>query len=138
MAAGRPPPALWEIRPARQPGSAKVLTLATRVSEDGLVLGQGELDRVVLVRGRRDMEPMRVLGPVVPAPCQAPGPAGGGLELGEVALPHLVRAGRLLRERGLAALGEPAAFALLLVRQDQTPRSRNRRNTMASDTTCLS
>jgi hypothetical protein len=65
------------------------------------------------------VEAVLVLGPVVPAAGQAPGAPGGGLELGEVQLPDLVRAGRRRGERGLAAFGEPAAFALVVRLQDQ-------------------
>ena len=91
-------------------------------AEGGLVVGQGELDRsdrVVLVRGRGRVPGVFVLRPVVPAPGQAPGLAGGGLELGEVQLPDLIRAGGLGRERGLAAGGQLAAFALVVRLQDQ-------------------
>src|SRR5665648_475184 len=42
---------------------------------------------------------------------QAPGAPGGGLELGEVQLPDLVRAGRRRRERRPAVGRELAAFA---------------------------
>ena len=69
------------------------------------------------------MGPVLELGPVVPASRESPRPAGSGLELGEVQLPDLVRPGRVLRERGFAALGKLPALALVLVRQDQTPVS---------------
>jgi hypothetical protein len=65
------------------------------------------------------VEAVLVLAPVVPTPGDPPGPSGGGLELGEVQLPDLVRAGRRRGERGLAAFGEPAAFALVVRLQDQ-------------------
>lgn len=58
-----------------------------RVAEHLLLVGQGELDRVDsvgLVRGRGNVEWVLVLGPVAPAAGDPPGPAGGGLELGEV------------------------------------------------------
>ncbi len=99
--------------------------LAQWVAEHRLVVGQGELDgvdRVVLVRGRGDVERMLVLGPVVPAAGQPPGAAGGGLELGEVQLPDLVRAGRLVANAALRALGELAAFALVVRRAGSGPR----------------
>jgi hypothetical protein len=86
----------------------------------------GELDgvdRVVLVRGRRDVEPVLVLGPVVATSGESPGPAGGGLELGEVQLPDLVRPRRLDCERRLPTFGKRAPFALVLVSQDQAPVS---------------
>ncbi len=70
--------------------------------------------------GRRDVERVLVLGPVVPAAGQPPGAAGGGLELGEVQLPDLVRPGRLVGERGLAAFGQPATFPLVLGGQEQS------------------
>ena len=90
--------------------------LGERMPKHGLVVGQGELDgidRVVLIPGREHVERVLVLGPVVPATGDPPGPTGGGLELGEVQLPDLVRAGRGVRERGLPALGQLAAFALV-------------------------
>ena len=65
------------------------------------------------------MERVLVLRPVVPAACQAPRPPGGGLELGEVQLPHLIRTGRVIRERRLASLGKLAAFPLVVRGQDQ-------------------
>ena len=86
-------------------------------------LGQGELDRgdrVVHVRRRGDVEPVLVLAPVVPAAGDPPGPTGGGLELGEVQLPDLVRAGRWRGERGLAARGQLAAFTLVVGLKEQT------------------
>jgi len=67
---------------------------AERSSGQAFGLGEGELDRgdrVVLVRRRGHVPPEFVLAPVVPAAGQPPRPAGGGLELGEVQLPHLVR-----------------------------------------------
>jgi len=92
------------------------------VAEHGLVVGQREfdgIDRVELVRGRRDVERMLVLAPVVPTARQPPGAAGGGLELAEVQLPDLVRPGRVVGERCLASLGKLAAFALVVRWQDQ-------------------
>ena len=93
-----------------------------RAAERGLVVGQGELDRgdrVVLVRGRGRVPGVLVLGPVVPASGQAPRPTGGGLELGEVQLPDLVRSGRVGRERGLAPGGVLAPFSLVVRLQQQ-------------------
>ena len=84
------------------------------MSEELLVVGQGELDRVdgvELVRRRREVPGVLVLRPVVSAARDPPGAAGGGLELAEVQLPELVRPGRLDRERGLPTLGELAAAA---------------------------
>ena len=100
-----------------------VAQVAERVAEHGLEVSQREFDRVdgvELVRRRRHVEGMLVLGPVIPAPGQPPRPTGGGLELGEVQLPHLVRTRRLIRERSLPALGQLPAFALVVRGQDQT------------------
>jgi hypothetical protein len=91
-----------------------------------LGLDEGELDRgdgVVLVGRRRDVPPQFVLRPVVPAAGQPPRPAGGGLELGEVQLPHLVRAGRLDPERSLPPGREPTAFPLVVRLQQQPLRA---------------
>lgn len=68
--------------------------IGQRVAEHRFEVGQREfdgIDRVVLVRGRGDVEGVLVLAPVVPAAGQPPGAAGGGLELAEVQLPDLVR-----------------------------------------------
>jgi hypothetical protein len=54
-----------------------------------------------------------------PTPGQPPRPARGGLELGEIQLPHLVRRGRLDRERRLPPGGELAAFPLVVRLQQQ-------------------
>src|SRR5690554_1124937 len=60
-----------------------------------------------------------VLGPVVPTARDPPGAAGGGLELAEVQLPNLVRAGRVVRERCLPPFGQLPAFPLVVTGQDQ-------------------
>src|SRR5450830_1847775 len=78
------------------------------------------LTRVVLVRGRGEVEPVLVLRPVVPAAGDPPGPTTGGLELGSCpAARRRYRAGRLRRERRPAAGGQLAAFALVVRLQDQ-------------------
>ncbi|MDX2854210.1 hypothetical protein PV342_38475 [Streptomyces sp. PA03-3a] len=84
---------------------------------------QGKLDggdRVVLVCGGRDVPAQFVLRPVIAAAGQPPGAAGGGLELGEVQLPDLVRADRLAGERRLAPRRELPTFALVVRLQQQT------------------
>src|SRR3954447_9756490 len=54
------------------------------------------------------------------AQCDADGrPAGGGLDLGEVQLPHLIRRGRFDRERRLPPGRELAAFPLVVRLQQQ-------------------
>ena len=108
-----------------------VAQVAERVAEHGLEVSQREFDRVdgvELVRRRRHMERVLVLGPVVPAPRDPPRPARGGLELGEVQLPDLVGARGLLGERSLATLGELAPFALVLIRQNQAAVSQPAQN----------
>jgi hypothetical protein len=85
--------------------------------DEYLGFADGEFDRgyrVVLVRGGRDVPAELVLRPVVPAAREPPGPARGGLELREVQLPDLIRAGGLRREGGFAAGGELPAFALVV------------------------
>src|SRR3954469_20329020 len=62
-----------------------------------------------------------VLGVVVAAAGQPPDPAGGGLILGEIQLPHLVRARGRLGEGRRAGLGELAPLALVVDRLQQPP-----------------
>lgn len=59
--------------------------LKTEGAERPVIVGRGDhrrgqLDRVVLVGGGRDMEPMLIFRVVVPAFGQSPDPASGGLE----------------------------------------------------------
>lgn len=103
-------------------GSTGLASTSGWVAEHLLVIGQGQLDRVdrvVLVTGRPDVEGMFVLGPVVPASGQPPGPTAGGLELAEVQSPNLVRPAGLGSERDLAPLSEPTPLPLILRGQDQ-------------------
>lgn len=96
--------------------------LGQRRPEQDLKLGQRLLDRrdrIVHVRRRGHVGVELVLRVVVPARRDPPGPAGGGLELTEVQLTHLVRAGGLGGERGPAPLGQFPAFALVFGGQDQ-------------------
>src|SRR6218665_1150371 len=85
-------------------------------SQRELELGEG----IVHVRCRGHVSVELILGPVVPARGDPPCATTDRFILGEIELPELVRAGRLLRERGLATLGELAALTLVVGRQDQS------------------
>src|SRR6218665_3108516 len=85
-------------------------------SQRELELGEG----IVHVRRRGQVSVELILGPVVPARGDPPRATTDRFILGEIELPELVRAGRLLRERGLATLGELAALTLVVGRQDQS------------------
>src|SRR6218665_1551933 len=85
-------------------------------SQRELELGEG----IVHVRCRGHVSVELILGPVVPARGDPPCATTDRFILGAIELPELVGVGRLLRERGLATLGELAALTLVVGRQDQS------------------
>ena len=103
-------------RPGRPPSVGGRTSLGNQLGQLDRV---DRVDRVVLVTGGPDVEGMFVLGSVVPASGQPPGPTAGGLELAEVQSPNLVRSAGLGSERGLASLSEPTPLPLILRGQDQ-------------------